>query len=210
MKYKSILITGGTGFFGKYLVDLILKKYKNFKRIVIYSRDEFKQYEMQTFYKTHNDFEKLRFFIGDIRDQKRLSVALQNIDIVIHAAALKQVVMAEYNPYEFIKTNVMGAQNIISESINNNVKKVIALSTDKAAAPVNLYGATKLCSDKLFTSANNHLGKKDLRFSVVRYGNVFGSRGSVFPVFLDAIKSTLFKKKKFAENFFNSLREINK
>ena len=188
MKYKSILITGGTGFFGKYLVDLILKKYKNFKRIVIYSRDEFKQYEMQTFYKTHNDFEKLRFFIGDIRDQKRLSVALQNIDIVIHAAALKQVVMAEYNPYEFIKTNVMGAQNIISESINNNVKKVIALSTDKAAAPVNLYGATKLCSDKLFTSANNHLGKKDLRFSVVRYGNVFGSRGSVFPVFLDAIK----------------------
>ena len=188
MKYKSILITGGTGFFGKYLVDLILKKYKNFKRIVIYSRDEFKQYEMQTFYKTHKDFEKLRFFIGDIRDQKRLNVALQNIDIVIHAAALKQVVMAEYNPYEFIKTNVMGAQNIISESINNNVKKVIALSTDKAAAPVNLYGATKLCSDKLFTSANNHLGKKDLRFSVVRYGNVFGSRGSVFPVFLDAIK----------------------
>ena len=138
---------------------------------------------METFYKNHKSFEKLRFFIGDIRDKERLNIALNGIDVVIHAAALKQVVIAEYNPYEFIKTNVLGAQNIISESISNNVKKVIALSTDKAAAPVNLYGATKLCSDKLFISANNHVGKKNLRFSVVRYGNVFGSRGSVFPVF---------------------------
>ena len=189
MKYKSILITGGTGFFGKHFVNEILNNHKNFQRIVIYSRDEFKQYEMETFYKNHKSFEKLRFFIGDIRDKERLNTALNGIDVVIHAAALKQVVIAEYNPYEFIKTNVLGAQNIISESINNNVKKVIALSTDKAAAPVNLYGATKLCSDKLFISANNHVGKKNLRFSVVRYGNVFGSRGSVFPVFLEAIKN---------------------
>ena len=189
MKYKSILITGGTGFFGKHFVNEILNNHKNFQRIVIYSRDEFKQYEMETFYKNHKSFEKLRFFIGDIRDKERLNIALNGIDVVIHAAALKQVVIAEYNPYEFIKTNVLGAQNIISESISNNVKKVIALSTDKAAAPVNLYGATKLCSDKLFISANNHVGKKNLRFSVVRYGNVFGSRGSVFPVFLEAIKN---------------------
>lgn len=189
MKYKSILITGGTGFFGKHFVNEILNNHKNFQRIVIYSRDEFKQYEMETFYKNHKSFEKLRFFIGDIRDKERLNIALSGIDVVIHAAALKQVVIAEYNPYEFIKTNVLGAQNIISESINNNVKKVIALSTDKAAAPINLYGATKLCSDKLFISANNHVGKKNVRFSVVRYGNVFGSRGSVFPVFLEAIKN---------------------
>ena len=160
MKYKSILITGGTGFFGKHFVNEILNNHKNFQRIVIYSRDEFKQYEMETFYKNHKSFEKLRFFIGDIRDKERLNIALNGIDVVIHAAALKQVVIAEYNPYEFIKTNVLGAQNIISESISNNVKKVIALSTDKAAAPVNLYGATKLCSDKLFISANNHVGKK--------------------------------------------------
>ena len=187
MKYKSILITGGTGFFGQEFVKHILNNHSSYKRIVIYSRDEFKQYEMQNSLRVHKNYQKLRFFLGDIRDIQRLSNACKNIDVVVHAAALKQVVIAEYNPYEFIKTNVLGAQNLIDSCISNNVKKIIALSTDKAAAPVNLYGATKLCSDKLFTSANNYSGKTDIRFSVVRYGNVFGSRGSVYPLFKKAL-----------------------
>ena len=179
---KVILITGGTGSFGKKFVSICLKKFKP-KRIIIFSRDELKQYNML------NDFpssyrNKLRFFIGDVRDLPRLKLAMQNVDYVIHAAALKQVPTAEYNPFEVVKTNIIGGQNVIDAALSMQVKKVIALSTDKAAAPVNLYGATKLTSDKLFISANNFRGKNDIRFSVVRYGNVMGSRGSVLPLFL--------------------------
>ncbi len=181
---KSILITGGTGSFGKAFLDFIIKNKISFKRIVIFSRDEFKQSEMMKIYDP-NKIKSLRYFIGDIRDKDRLSYALDNIDFVIHAAAMKQVPASEYNPFECIKTNVLGAQNIIEISLQKNIKKVIALSTDKAAAPVNLYGATKLCSDKLFVAANNFKGKKDTKFSIVRYGNVMGSRGSVIPLFLD-------------------------
>ena len=185
IKYEKILITGGTGSFGKAFIDLILKKkkFKNIKRLVIYSRDEFKQYQLSREY-SKNKYPFLRFFIGDVRDKDRLSRAMNNIDLVIHAAALKQVPAAEYNPFEFIKTNVIGAQNVIEASLDNNVKNVVALSTDKASSPINLYGATKLCSDKLFVSAQNIKGRKKIKFSVVRYGNVFGSRGSVVPLFL--------------------------
>ncbi len=180
---KSILITGGTGSFGKQFVKTILARFPDVKRIVIYSRDELKQYEMaQTFSETK--YRQLRYFIGDVRDLRRLSRAMEDIDVVIHAAALKQVPAAEYNPFEAIKTNIMGAQNVIETSIDNGVKQVVALSTDKAAAPINLYGATKLCSDKLFVSANNFKGRRDIKFSVVRYGNVMGSRGSVIPFFM--------------------------
>lgn len=181
---KVILITGGTGSFGRVFCQEILNKYPKIKKIVILSRDEFKQYEMRT--EIPKKFlNKFRFFIGDIRDKSRLLMAFSGVDIVIHAAALKQVPAAEYNPFEFIKTNIYGAQNIIEASIYNNVKKIIALSTDKASSPINLYGATKLCSDKLFLSSNNIIGKTKITFSVVRYGNVMGSRGSVVPKFIE-------------------------
>tara|TARA_Y100000591_G_C21805685_1_gene684724 strand:- start:394 stop:1374 length:981 start_codon:yes stop_codon:yes gene_type:complete len=180
---KTILITGGTGSFGKKFVEKVLLKYKKLKKLIIYSRDELKQYEMHQLYPLLK-YPNLRFFIGDVRDKDRLEFALNDVDYVVHAAALKQVPAAEYNPFEFINTNVIGANNIVQACISKNVKKVIALSTDKAAAPVNLYGATKLCSDKLFISANNIKGKKNISFSVVRYGNVMMSRGSVIPQFL--------------------------
>ena len=179
---KSLLITGGTGSFGRRFTDHILKKYKNIKRLVIFSRDEFKQHEMMRSINP-KDIDRLRFFIGDIRDKDRVKTALENVELVIHAAALKQVPSTEKNPFEAIKTNVIGAQNLIESCLENNVKKVVALSTDKAAAPINLYGATKLVSDKLFVSANNIKGKKDIKFSVVRYGNVMASNGSVIPFF---------------------------
>ena len=185
---KTILITGGTGSFGKFFARKVLRDYPSLKRLVIFSRDELKQYEMATENNLANDH-RVRFFLGDIRDKNRLVTAMAGIDIVVHAAAMKQVPAAEYNPFEAIKTNVLGAQNIIEACIEQGVKKVIALSTDKAAAPVNLYGATKLCSDKLFTAANRIIGDRNLKLSVVRYGNVMGSRGSVIPLFLK-MKST--------------------
>jgi UDP-N-acetylglucosamine 4,6-dehydratase (inverting) len=181
---KSILITGGTGSFGKAFVKTVLEKHPDIKRLVVYSRDELKQFEMQQHF-SDKKYEGLRYFIGDIRDESRLRRALEGIDVVVHAAALKQVVAAEYNPFECIKTNVLGAQNLIEACLDAGVSRVVALSTDKAAAPINLYGATKLCSDKLFVAANNIRGKRDIRFSVVRYGNVMGSRGSVIPFFLE-------------------------
>ena len=184
---KSILITGGTGSFGSSFVDYILKKYSKIKRLVILSRDELKQFEMAKKFEKRN-IKGLRFFIGDIRDRDRIRRAMNGIDIVIHAAALKQVPTAEYNPTEFIKTNILGAENIIEASLDCGVEKVIALSTDKASAPVNLYGATKLCSDKLFIAANNYSGRSTI-FSVVRYGNVMGSRGSVLPEFINQAKN---------------------
>ena len=180
------MITGGTGSFGEKFTEFLLKKSKNINRIVIYSRDELKQSQLQLKFKKNK---KLRFFIGDIRDKQRLIYALKDIDYVIHAAALKQVPTAEYNPLEAIKTNVLGAQNLIEACLQNNVKKVIALSSDKAVAPINLYGATKLCSDKLFIASNNYTGKINISFSVIRYGNVMGSRGSVLPIFLNQKKS---------------------
>ena len=185
LNQKVILITGGTGSFGERFTEMCLEKY-NPKKIIIYSRDELKQFEMQDKFRSTKGFNKLRFLIGDVRDISRLKLAIRDVDIVVHAAALKQVPAAEYNPNEAIKTNVNGAQNIIDACLErgSTVKRVIALSTDKAAAPINLYGATKLVSDKLFLSANNIRGKKDIRFSVVRYGNVMNSRGSVIPVFL--------------------------
>ena len=175
---KSILVTGGTGSFGKKFIKVLLEKYKP-KKVIVYSRDELKQFEMQQVF---ND-EYMRYFIGDVRDEKRLARAMEGVDYAVHAAALKQVPAAEYNPMECIKTNVQGAQNVIDAAIACNVQKVIALSTDKAANPVNLYGATKLCSDKLFSAANNLVGARPTRFAVVRYGNVVGSRGSVVPFF---------------------------
>ena len=180
---KSILITGGTGSFGNKFVETVLKSYSP-KRLIVFSRDELKQYEMQKKFEN----ESLRFFIGDVRDQSRLHRALQGVDIVVHAAALKQVPVCEYNPFEAVSTNIIGAENIINESIDHGIEKVIALSTDKAANPVNLYGATKLCSDKLFVAGNSYSGSKKTRFSVVRYGNVFGSRGSVVPFFKEERK----------------------
>lgn len=184
---KSILITGGTGSFGKKFTEIILKRYPDVKRLVIYSRDELKQFEMAQLY-PHDKYPQVRFFIGDVRDLARFKRACQGIDVIIHAAALKQIPTAEYNPDECIKTNIGGAQNVIDAALSSNVKIVVALSTDKAAAPINLYGATKLCSDKLFIAANNIKGGKDLRFSVVRYGNVMGSRGSVIPFFIERAK----------------------
>jgi len=180
---SSILITGGTGSFGRAFVQEVLFRYPRIKRLVIFSRDELKQYEMSQHF-SESDHKGLRYFLGDVRDERRLERALEGIDTVVHAAALKQVPAAEYNPFEFIKTNILGAQNVIEASLKAGVKRVVALSTDKAAAPINLYGATKLCSDKLFVSANNVKGFRELTFSVVRYGNVMGSRGSVIPFFL--------------------------
>ncbi|MFL6652538.1 MAG: UDP-N-acetylglucosamine 4,6-dehydratase (inverting) [Sulfurifustaceae bacterium] len=183
MNGKSVLITGGTGSFGRKCVDTILRRYKP-RRLVVYSRDELKQVEMA------RDFpaDAMRFFIGDVRDAPRLEQAMRDIDVVIHAAALKQVPVAEYNPIECIKTNVHGAENVISAAIANEVEKVIALSTDKAVNPINLYGASKLASDKLFVAANNIAGGHRTRFSVVRYGNVVGSRGSVVPLYKKLVK----------------------
>lgn len=181
---KSILITGGTGSFGKAFVKTVLERYPDIKRLVVFSRDELKQFEMAQEF-SDKKYAGLRYFIGDIRDEPRLRRALEGIDVVVHAAALKQVPAAEYNPFECIKTNVLGAQNLIEACLDSNVHRVVALSTDKAAAPINLYGATKLCSDKLFVAANNIKGHRDIRFSVVRYGNVMGSRGSVIPFFLE-------------------------
>jgi UDP-N-acetylglucosamine 4,6-dehydratase len=180
---STILVTGGTGSFGKAFVKRILETYPDIHRLVIYSRDELKQFEMSQLF-PESRYPGLRYFIGDIRDENRLRRALEDIVVVVHAAALKQVPAAEYNPFECIKTNVLGAQNLIEACLDSKVKRVVALSTDKAAAPVNLYGATKLCSDKLFIAANNIRGARDLKLSVVRYGNVMGSRGSVIPFFL--------------------------
>lgn len=178
---KTVLITGGTGSFGNKCTEIILKKYKP-EKLIIFSRDELKQFEMSQIF-SGKEFPYIRYFIGDIRDKDRLYRAFDGVDYVIHAAALKQVPAAERNPFEAIKTNVIGAQNIIDAAIDRDVKKVVALSTDKAANPVNLYGATKLCSDKLFISGNSYSGWHGTRFSVVRYGNVIGTRGSVIPFF---------------------------
>ncbi|EJL6289645.1 UDP-N-acetylglucosamine 4,6-dehydratase (inverting) [Vibrio cholerae] len=180
---KSVLITGGTGSFGKEFIKTILESYSDVRRIIIYSRDELKQFEIKQQY-PQNKFPQLRFFIGDVRDQNRLRQACEGVDVIIHAAAIKQVDTAEYNPTECIRTNIDGAENVIQAALQCGVKDVVALSTDKACAPINLYGATKLASDKLFTAANNIKGSKNIRFSVVRYGNVMGSRGSVIPFFL--------------------------
>ena len=185
---QSVLITGGTGSFGKAFTAELLRNKPEVERVVIFSRDELKQWEMQQLY-PEKDFPQIRFFIGDIRDRDRLRRALEKIDTVVHAAALKQVPAAEYNPIEFIKTNVLGAENVVQACLDTDVKRVVALSTDKAAAPINLYGATKLCSDKLFVAANNICGRRQLRLSVVRYGNVMGSRGSVIPFFLESAKT---------------------
>ncbi|HEY2345021.1 MAG TPA: UDP-N-acetylglucosamine 4,6-dehydratase (inverting) [Xanthomonadaceae bacterium] len=180
---KAVLVTGGTGSFGKAFVKTVLERYPGIRRLVVYSRDELKQFEMaQSF--PDDRHPAMRFFLGDVRDGDRLRRAMEGIDVVVHAAALKQVPAAEYNPFECIKTNILGAQNVIEACFDTRVSRVVALSTDKAAAPINLYGATKLCSDKLFTAANNIKGHRDLRLSVVRYGNVLGSRGSVIPFFL--------------------------
>jgi len=184
---SRVLITGGTGSFGKSFVSEVLKRYHDIQRLVIYSRDELKQWELQQRYPECR-FPQLRFFLGDVRDRDRLRRALEGVDTVVHAAALKQVPAAEYNPIEFINTNVLGAENVVQACLDAKVKRVLALSTDKAAAPINLYGATKLCSDKLFIAANNIKGARDVRFSVVRYGNVMGSRGSVIPFFLEKAK----------------------
>lgn len=184
---KSILITGGTGSFGKKFTEIILTKYPEVERLVIYSRDELKQFEMSQVF-SENKYPQMRYFIGDVRDGQRFQRACEGVDVIIHAAALKQVPAAEYNPDEFIKTNIGGAQNVIDAAFGTDVKVVIALSTDKAAAPINLYGATKLVSDKLFIAANNMKGHRKLRFSVVRYGNVMGSRGSVIPFFMNKAK----------------------
>ncbi len=180
---KSVLITGGTGSFGKKFTEMILKDYPGVRRIVIYSRDELKQSDMQRSY-PRTEYPHLRFFIGDVRDRERLTRACEGIDVIIHAAAMKQVDTAEYNPTECIRTNIDGAENVIHAALANDVKKVVALSTDKACAPINLYGTTKLASDKLFMAANNIKGSRDLSFSIVRYGNVMGSRGSVIPFFI--------------------------
>jgi UDP-N-acetylglucosamine 4,6-dehydratase (inverting) len=188
---KSILVTGGTGSFGRAFVREILTKYPDVRRVVVYSRDELKQFEMSQEFSPAK-YKALRYFIGDVRDEVRLRRALEGVEIVVHAAALKQVPAAEYNPFEFIKTNVLGAQNMIEACLDSGVENVVALSTDKATAPINLYGATKLCSDKLFTAANNIVGSRNLRFSVVRYGNVMGSRGSVLPFFLSQRKNGFF------------------
>lgn len=180
---KTLLITGGTGSFGQAFVKEVLYRFPKVRRLVVYSRDELKQFEMAQKF-PESEYPAMRYFIGDVRDADRLRRALEGVDIVVHAAALKQVPAAEYNPFECIKTNIMGAQNLIEACLDRNVHNVVALSTDKAAAPVNLYGATKLASDKLFTAANNIKGSRDIRFSVVRYGNVMGSRGSVIPYFM--------------------------
>ena len=183
VKKNSYLITGGTGSFGKAFVKNLISSNKKISRLVIFSRDELKQYEMAQLFPVKK-YPFIRFFIGDVRDSKRITTATEGIETIVHAAALKQVPTTEYNPFEAIKTNIIGANNVIDAALTNKVKNVIALSTDKACSPINLYGATKLCSDKLFISANNIKGNQKIKFFVVRYGNVFGSRGSVIPFFL--------------------------
>lgn len=187
LENKSILITGGTGSLGKALTAHILKKYPKIRKLVIYSRDEQKQFQMAQDYPSQ-EYPQVRFFIGDVRDRERLTRAFKDIDFVIHAAAMKHVPIAEYNPDECVKTNIHGAQNVINASLETDVERVVALSTDKACAPINLYGATKLASDKLFVAANNITGWNPIRFSVVRYGNVMGSNGSVIPFFINKKK----------------------
>ncbi len=184
---KTLLITGGTGSFGKAFVQNLIDSSAKPKKVIIFSRDELKQFEMAQKY-PESEFPFMRYFLGDVRDKQRLLFAFEDVEIVIHAAALKQVPAAEYNPFECIKTNVLGAQNIIEAALENNVRKICALSTDKAASPINLYGATKLCSDKLFVASNNAKGSRNFSASVVRYGNVMGSRGSVIPFFLNQVK----------------------
>lgn len=207
LSHKSILITGGTGSFGKAFVRTVLERHPDIRRLVVFSRDELKQYEMAQEF-PDSRYPAMRYFIGDVRDVDRLHRAMEGIEVVVHAAALKQVPAAEYNPFECIKTNVLGAQNVIEACLDAGVRRVVALSTDKAAAPVNLYGATKLCSDKLFTAANNIKGQRDLRFSVVRYGNVMGSRGSVIPFFLEQCKTGVLPITDLAMTRFNiSLQE---
>ena len=186
--FENILVTGGSGSFGSKLLNNIFDIFPDTKRLVIFSRDEFKQYELSNLIKEKDFASKIRFFIGDVRDKERLRQAFSGIDLVIHAAALKQILTAEYNPMETIKTNILGAQNVIEVALEEGVKKVISLSTDKASSPTNLYGATKLCADKLFVAANYFKGQKLTKYSVVRYGNVFGSRGSVVPLFLEKKK----------------------
>jgi UDP-N-acetylglucosamine 4,6-dehydratase len=204
---SRILITGGTGSFGKKFVQTIYERFPSVGRVVVFSRDELKQFEMQKDY-PEAQFPTIRFFIGDVRDRDRLKRAMEGVDTVVHAAALKQVPAAEYNPFEAIRTNVIGAQNVIEAALESDVRRVVALSTDKAAAPINLYGATKLCSDKLFIAANNLKGHRDIRFSVVRYGNVMGSRGSVIPFFLNQkAKGVLPITDKRMTRFNISLRE---
>jgi UDP-N-acetylglucosamine 4,6-dehydratase (inverting) len=206
-KHRRILITGGTGSFGQAFVRAVLEQAPDIERLVIFSRDELKQFDMaQSFPDTV--YKGIRYFLGDVRDLDRLRRAMEGIDTVIHAAALKQVPAAEYNPFEFIRTNILGAQNVIEAALDTGVKRVIALSTDKAAAPINLYGATKLCSDKLFTAANNIRGPREISFAVVRYGNVMGSRGSVIPFFLERRKTGVLPITDPAMTRFNiSLRE---
>jgi UDP-N-acetylglucosamine 4,6-dehydratase len=207
LEERSILITGGTGSFGKAFTKTVVDRYPNVRRLVIFSRDELKQFEMSQQFSSER-YPAIRYFIGDIRDEARLRRALEGIDVVVHAAALKQVPAAEYNPFECIKTNVLGAQNLIEACLDAKVHRVVALSTDKAAAPINLYGATKLCSDKLFVAANNIRGHRDLRFGVVRYGNVMGSRGSVIPFFMERRKSGVLPITDAAMTRFNiSLQE---
>ena len=185
---SRIFVTGGTGSFGKAFISRVFQTLPDVERVVVYSRDELKQFEMAQQFPP-DKYPNIRFFIGDVRDKDRIKRAMEGIDTVVHAAALKQVPTAEYNPFECIKTNVLGAQNLIEAILDSDVRRVVALSTDKAAAPINLYGATKLCSDKLFVAANNMKGHRDVRFSAVRYGNVMGSRGSVIPFFLDRRKT---------------------
>ena len=180
---KTILVTGGTGSFGKKFIKTIFERYEP-KKVIVYSRDELKQFEMQNSPDFIRYNKQLRFFIGNVRDFNRIKMAMEGVEYVVHSAALKQVPACEYNPFEAVKTNVLGGQNVIDAALQNKVKKVVALSTDKAAAPINLYGATKLTSDKLFIAANNYKGSHDIKFSVVRYGNVMGSRGSVIPFFI--------------------------
>lgn len=187
LNHKSLLITGGTGSFGKKFVQIVLERYPDIGKLIIFSRDELKQYEMSLIFPP-SKYKAIRYFLGDVRDKDRLYRAFEGVDIVVHAAALKQVPAAEYNPFEFIKTNIIGAENIINAALDKGVRNIVALSTDKAAAPINLYGATKLCSDKLFVAANNMKGKRDCRFTIVRYGNVMGSRGSVVPFFMQKRK----------------------
>lgn len=203
----SILVTGGTGSFGKKFIESVITRFPNIKRLIIYSRDELKQFEMAQQF-SNDKYPGLRYFIGDVRDAQRLARACERVDVIVHAAALKQVPTAEYNPMECIRTNVLGAENVIQAALDTGVKKVVALSTDKAAAPINLYGATKLCSDKLFVAANNIRGTRDISFSVVRYGNVMGSRGSVIPFFLDRVKEGVLPITDAAMTRFNiSLQE---
>ena len=203
---KSILITGGTGSFGKALVSYLINNNYPLKKIIVFSRDELKQFEMSQYFGIKT-YPIMRYFIGDVRDKERLKLALRDVDFVIHAAALKQVPAAEYNPIEFIKTNILGAQNIIEATFDSKVKSVIALSTDKASSPINLYGATKLCSDKLFVSANNMKGDRDVKFSVVRYGNVMGSRGSVLGEFFNQKKRGIIEITDKRMTIFNIMLE---